>query len=63
MIWSMLKNYIKKKNLNFFLTEVEKHANDFFDTFDNAKWAKCVKHVKKIEDEYLQNADDLPLAM
>ena len=54
---------MEKKNVKYSLKEVEKHANDFFPTFDNSKWKKCVEHVKKIEDEYLEIADEIPLAM
>jgi len=63
LVWSQLKDYIKKKNVNYSLKEVEKHAKDFFDTFDEAEWAKCVDHVKRIEEEYLDVADDIPVHM
>lgn len=63
MIWSMMKDYIKKKNVNYSLTDVEKFANEFFETFDNAIWMKCVEHVKKVEQEYLDVADEVPFSM
>lgn len=63
MIWSQLKHYLKKKNVNYKLAELENHAEEFFSTFDNLKWKKCVEHVMKIGNEFLEIADDLPLAM
>ena len=30
MIWSQFKQQMKKKNVNYSLKEVEKHANDYF---------------------------------
>ena len=37
MIWSMMKDYIKKRNVNYSLTDVEKFANEFFDTYDESE--------------------------
>ena len=63
LVWSQLKQHLKKKNVDYSLTNVEKLAKEFFADFENSKWKKCVDHVKKIEDEYLEIADDLPVAM
>ena len=63
LIWSRLKSHIKKKNVDYSLTNVEKLVKEFFSDFDNSIWNKCVDHVKKIENEYLEIADDLPVAM
>ena len=63
LVWSMLKKYIKEKNVNYSLSEVEKHAHEFFTTYKQSTWQKCVEHVKKIENEYLEIADDLPFSM
>ena len=63
MIWAMLKEFLKKKNANKSLSEVEKWANEFFDSFDDVKWKKCIEHVKKIAEQYLEVADDIPVAM
>ena len=51
------------RNVNYSLTKMEKFANEFFDDYDEAEWAKCVDHVKQIEDEYLEAADDIPFHM
>ena len=63
MIWSMMKDFIMKRNPNRSLKEVEKLANEFFDNFDKVEWKKCVEHVKKIEEEYLEIADEIPVEM
>ena len=63
MVWSQMKDYIKKRNTKYSLTDVEKYADEFFETFENAKWKDCVDHVKKIEDEYLDAADDIQVNM
>ena len=63
LIWSRLKSYIKQINVDYSLTNVEKLAKEFFADFDNSIWKKCVDHVKKIEVEYLEIADDLPVAL
>ena len=39
------------------MTNVEKFANEFFDTYDESKEKKCIEHVKKIAVEYLAVAD------
>lgn len=63
LIWSQLKQHLKKKNVDYSLTKVEELAKEFFAEFDNSIWKKCVDHVKKIEEEYLEIADDLPVAI
>jgi len=63
MIWAMLKEEVKKKNTKYSLADVEKFANEFFDTYDESEWKKCIDHVKKIEDEYLEVADEIPVAL
>ena len=37
---------------------MKKYANEFFDSFDEAEWVKCVKHVMETEDEQLEIADE-----
>ena len=61
MIWSQLKTYIKRKNVNYSQSDVEMFANEFFDIFDETEWVKCIDHVKEIEDQYLNAADDVPV--
>ena len=54
----------EEKNVNYSLANVENYANEkFFNSFEEAKWAKCIEHVKKIEEEYLEVADDIPVHM
>ena len=63
MVWARMKDYIKKKNTNFSLTDCEKYANEFFDTFNEAEWLKYIDHVKTVEEEYLSVADEIPFSM
>ena len=62
LIWSQLKDYVKK-NIDYSLLDVEKYTKEFFDTFDDSKWRKCIDHVKKIEEQYLKVADEIPFDM
>ena len=63
MIWAKMKDYIKKKNTNFSLTDDEKYAREFFESFDESEWVKYINHVKKVEEEYLKVADEIPISM
>lgn len=60
-MWSRLKVYIAKRNVNFALCEVEQPAHEFIDSFDASEWAKYVEHWVKVEDEYLAAADQIVL--
>ena len=63
LVWAQMEDYVKVRNVNYKLTDVEKFANEFFDNFDDAEWAKYMDHVEKIEDEYLEDADNTPVHM
>ena len=63
MIWANMKEFVKKKNTNYSLTDVEKYAEEFFDSFTDAEWIKYIDHVKKVEEEYFKLADDIPFSM
>ena len=63
MIWSQLKDYVKKKNVNYCLPDCENFAIVFFNTFNKVEWVKCNDHVKKVEDEYFKAADKIELIM
>ena len=63
MVWARMKDYIKKRNVNLSLTDVEKYANEFFDSFDANEWVKYIDHVKKVEEKYLSAADDIEIAI
>ena len=54
---------MSKKNVNYSLTDCENFANEFFDSFNEAEWVKCIDHVKKVEDEYFKAADEIPFSM
>ena len=34
-------------------------ANEFFDTHDESEWKNCIAYVKKIEEGYLEIADEI----
>ena len=53
-----MKDYVKIKMWIIFLSDVKKYANEFFESFDEAKWVTCVKHVMETEDEQLEIADE-----
>ena len=63
MIWSMLKECVKKKNANYSLSDVEKYAHEYLDKFDASTWKNCIDHVKKIEENYLSVANKIPFSM
>ena len=63
MVWAGMKELIKKKNKNHSLSEVEALADEFLKSFDQSKWVKYIDHVKKIENQYLSVADDIPVGM
>lgn len=63
MVWASLKDYVKKKNVDYSLADCEKYSKEFFDSFNDAKWLKYINHVKKVEDHYLRVADDIPVSM
>jgi len=48
--------------MNYSLSEVEKYANEFFESFNEAEWVKYVGHVKEVEENYLKVADDIPVS-
>ena len=52
-----------EKNVKYSLADVENYAIEFFNNFEEAKWAKSIEHAKKIEEEYLEVADDIPVHM
>ena len=49
LIWSLLKDYIMKRNANYSLIDLEELAFVFFDTYDESEWKKCIDHVKKLK--------------
>ena len=59
MFWAVMKDFIRKNNPNKSLKVVEQMANEFFDTHDESEWKNCIAHVKKIEEEYLEIADEI----
>ena len=63
LVWSQLKDYVKKKNVNYSLADCEKFAEEFLDTFDVSKWKSCIDHVKKIEEKDFKVADEIPFQM
>ena len=52
-----------RKKCKLFFDRCKKNANEFFVNFDEGKWANCVEHVKKIEEENLEVVDDIPVHM
>ena len=61
MVWAFVKGYAAKKNVDFSLAKVEKYIDEAFETFDESNWVKYVDHCIKIEDQYLEVADDISL--
>jgi len=61
MVWAYVKTYVSKHNTSFSLAEVERHAHAAIDAFDETAWQGYVEHCVKVEDKYLELADDVPL--
>lgn len=53
MAWSQMKDYIKKNNFKFTLTEMERLTHLAFDAVTPDRWKSLIAHVKeKVEDHY-----------
>uniref|UniRef100_K3WAQ6 Tc1-like transposase DDE domain-containing protein n=1 Tax=Globisporangium ultimum (strain ATCC 200006 / CBS 805.95 / DAOM BR144) TaxID=431595 RepID=K3WAQ6_GLOUD len=60
MVWSNMKGYMAKNNVNFLLTEVEQLTAARFEQIGAEEWTKYVKHCIKVEDDYYNSADCVP---
>jgi hypothetical protein len=52
LIWSQLKGYVGRKNLNFRLSDVQNLVTEAEASITSEHWAECCSHVEKIEAEY-----------
>ena len=55
------EGFCQEKNTSNSLKDVEQFAKEFFESFDNAQWKKCIEHVEKFEKNYLKIADEIPV--
>lgn len=63
MVWAYVKGEISRKNVDFSLKEVERLAHEALDGFKEENWVNYVAHCIKIEDKYLEAADEIPIEM
>ena len=52
MAWSIVKDYIRKNNTTFKMSDVQALIPLAFDQVTNTVWERLCEHVKKVEDEY-----------
>ncbi|KAJ0398810.1 hypothetical protein ATCC90586_004732 [Pythium insidiosum] len=61
MVWSYVKGFVAKHNVNFSLADVERLAHEALDKFDADEWKKYIKHCIGVEDKFLAAADTIPI--
>ncbi len=53
MAWAQMKNYIRKNNIKFTLTEVERLTHTAFTVVTPDRWKSLITHVQqKVENHY-----------
>ena len=55
LVWGTLKNYVSTENADLKVETDEKLFRDKTDQLLKEFWENCVKHVIKIEDDYLMS--------
>lgn len=55
-----MKGFATKKNVTFFLSDVERLAYERINAIGKVEWEKCVRHCIEVEDNYYAAADDIP---
>jgi len=52
LAWASLKDYVRKNNTNFRLTDVHNLAAEFIAGFDEKAAEKAILHVRKVENTF-----------
>lgn len=51
LIWAQVKREVAKKNTTFKISDVERLVHDELDKVTCEDWARCVRHVEKLQEE------------
>ncbi|XP_054260244.1 uncharacterized protein LOC128984900 [Macrosteles quadrilineatus] len=54
LIWSLLKERVAKKNVNFNMDSVEQLVKDTCESITKDDWKRRCEHTKKIEEAYME---------
>lgn len=54
LVWGHVKGQLASLDLSTNLSQKSEKLEQIFSAYTQAQWAKCVEHVIKIEDEYMQ---------